>query len=562
MVNVLTHKGWYQRSSIIWGLCCCALAGCPQTVEPQSDVAPPRVIEILPADPLLPVDGTLEVRFSEALLGQNVTTDSVVIVERSLVDETFIADLDNPPLIDSRQAKVETITVSLAQENTTVKISPVVALKPSTNYALIFSSDVRDESGNPLVGSDGLQAHFRYDFKSDSGPPVMIETDVIRPGMSLVAPNRRRFQIQFDQEVFLESETAIRFESTTTAAKIPQIESLLLDGTGTRLSIYIQEDNSSCERFSPGSQYELIVTSGLVNSGGQAIEETGVAFETGVSCDTSGVMILRQPEILAEESTAQFLVISSRPVNVSIFYGTEISALDCIGNSCPVYGWNNNWTDGAYQSVVQVTDLLVWTTYQYKVIVEDDMGFVAQVSGHFLTEALPKLAINELMPNPAASSETSGEYIEFHNYGVDMIDVAGFEVRLDGGADDGGKTCLLAETSGEWVIAPGDFGILTSSSFDTVNYVGLDESKVRAVEGTWCTLVNSRSQPMALYDERGRKLSSFGGWLTVSSSDEGRSIERLQADAADLEDSFCLSRNDTGPSPASENGISVHGCDE
>ena len=119
MANVLMHKGLYQRSSIFWGLCCCVIAGCPQTVEPQSDVAPPRVIEILPADPLLPVDGTLEVRFSEALLQQNVSTDSVVIVERSLVDETFIADLDNPPLIDSRQAKVETITVALVQENTT-----------------------------------------------------------------------------------------------------------------------------------------------------------------------------------------------------------------------------------------------------------------------------------------------------------------------------------------------------------------------------------------------------------------------------------------------------------
>ena len=59
----------------------------------------------------------------------------------------------------------------------------------------------------------------------------------MRPGTSLVAPNRRRFQVVFDQEVFLQGDDAIRFESTTTAAKTPAIESLLLDATGTRLSV-------------------------------------------------------------------------------------------------------------------------------------------------------------------------------------------------------------------------------------------------------------------------------------------------------------------------------------
>ena len=529
---------------------------------PTSDVAPPRVIEILPAEPVLSVDGAIQVRFSEALLAENVSTDSVIIVERSLVDESLISDLDNPPLIDSRKAKVETVTVSLSADGATVVITPVVGLQPSTNYALIFSADVRDVSGNPLVGPDGLQSHFRYDFKSDSGPPSIVETDVIRPGTSLVAPNRRRFQVVFDQEVYLEGDDAVRFESTTTAAKLPAIDSLLLDATGTRLSVYLSEDVNSCERLSPGSIYQLVVSPSVVNTSGQAMEETKVEFETGVSCATSGVTILSVPEILAEESNAQFLVTTSRPVNVSIFYGEDAANMDCAGSFCPVLGWNNSWVDGVYQSVIEVTGLVVWTTYEYRVVVEDDMGFIAEVYGNFMTEALPKLAINELMPNPSSSSEPTGEYIEVYNYGVEAIDVAGFELRLDGGADEGGKTCELAAAQGEWLIQPGDFGILTSSSFDPLNYPGIDETKVKAVDGAWCTLVNSRSQPIALYDERGRKLSSFGGWFVVGSSDEGRSIERLSAEGADLEENFCLSRNDMGPSPASENGVSVHGCDE
>ena len=423
------------------------------------------------------MDGEIQVRFSESLLAENVSTDSVIIVERSLVDESLISDLDNPPLIDSRKAKVETITVSLAMENSTVLVTPVVALKPSTNYALIFSADVRDVSGNPLVGPDGLQSHFRYDFKSDSGPPSVVETDVMRPGTSLVAPNRRRFQVVFDQEVFLQGDDAIRFESTTTAAKTPAIESLLLDATGTRLSVYLGEDANSCERLSPGSMYELIITESVVNASGQAMEEARVAFETGVSCASSGVTIIRQPEILAEESNAQFLVTTSKPVHVAIYFGEDETVMDCAGNACPATGWNNTWVDGTYQSVVEVTGLVVWTTYQYRLVVEDDMGFIAEVRGSFMTEALPKLAINEVMPNPSSSSEPTGEYVEFHNYGVEAIDVAGFEIRLDGGADEGGKTCALAETTGEWLVQPGDFAILTSSSFDPANYAGIDESK-------------------------------------------------------------------------------------
>ena len=51
----------------------------------------------------------------------------------------------------------------------------------------------------------------------------------------------------------------------------------------------------------------------------------------------------------------------------------------------------------SFQSVVEVAGLVVWTTYHYRLVVEDDMGFIAEVQGSFMTEALPKLAINEVV---------------------------------------------------------------------------------------------------------------------------------------------------------------------
>ncbi|MBL93425.1 MAG: hypothetical protein CMH56_16615 [Myxococcales bacterium] len=548
----------------VTGAICLVLAlagGCWSELEAEGDYDPPRVIEILPASPVLAIDGALEVRFSESLFAENVNSDSVVIVERALVNETFISDLDNPPLIDSRQDDVVPVQVSLTQGNTTISVSPLIQLTPSMNYALLISSDVRDEAGNPLVGADGLRAHFRYDFSTDTGAPTMVSNDVNQEGFTLVAPNRKRFQVQFDQPVVLSDLGAVAFETTTSNAKIPSIESLRMDATQTHLTLLLAPDAQGCDIFSFGSQYQLVLTTGIVNEAGLSMESERIDFETGTACERNGVMLLKEPEVLAEESNAELLISASRPVVASVYYGDDASNLACVGNTpCPVQGTNNVFADNAYQVVVQIENLLVWTNYSYRVVVEDDFGFVAQVSGTFLTEALPKIAINEVMANPSTSSESNGEYIEIYNHGVETYDLAGYEIRLDGGADEGGKTCVLAENASEWIMQPGDYWVLTPSSFDASNYSGIDANKVVSVTGAWCTLVNSRSQPVVLFDNRGRKLSSFGGWFVAS--EDGRSVERISAAAADLEDNFCFSRLDTGPSPTQENGVSSIGCDE
>ena len=536
-------------------------AACWSELEAEGDYDPPRVIEILPASPVLAIDGSLEVRFSESLFAENVNSDSVVIVERALVNETFISDLDNPPLIDSRQDDVVPIQVALTQSNTTITVAPLVQLTPSTNYALLISSDVRDEAGNPLVGVDGLRAHFRYDFSTDTGAPTMVSNDVLQEGFSLVAPNRQRFQVQFDQPVLLSNLNAVAFETTTSNAKIPVIESLRLDAGRTHLTILLAPNLQSCDLFSYGSQYQLVLTTDIVNAANLSMDSVRIDFETGMACETNGVTLLKEPEVLAEESNAELLISASRPVIASVYYGDDASSLTCVGNTpCPVQGVNNVFTDNAYQVVVQIENLLVWTNYNYRVVVEDDYGFVAQVSGSFLTEALPKIAINEVMANPSTASESNGEYIEIYNHGVETYDLAGYEIRLDGGADEGGKTCILAENANEWIMQPGDFWVLTPSGFDAANYSGIDVNKVVSMTGAWCTLVNSRSQPVVLFDNRGRKLSSFGGWFVAS--EDGRSVERISAAGADLEDNFCFSRLDTGPSPTQENGVSSIGCDE
>ena len=316
MASLRMNKIWVAAM----GTLLLTAAGCWSELEPAGDYDPPRVIEILPASPVLPVDGSLEVRFSESLFAENIHADSVVIVERALVNESFITDLDNPPLIDSRKDDVVPVNVSLAQENTSVLVEPLVQLTASTNYALLLSSDVRDEAGNPLVGPDGLRAHFRYDFTTDAGPPIVVTNDVNQEGISLVAPNRQRFHVQFDQPVVLSDLTAAAFESTTAGAKTPAVESLLLNHDQTLMTVNLVRDLNGCEVFSPGSQYELVLTPSIVNAAGLPMASERIGFETGTACENGGVMILDSPDVLAEESNAEVSLFTSKPVVASVYY--------------------------------------------------------------------------------------------------------------------------------------------------------------------------------------------------------------------------------------------------
>ena len=105
--------------------------------DPDKDRTPPRVVAVSPADPIVAIDTRFAVTFSEALDSATVDADprsetvTVVLAPRDLVTSAFISDLNNPPLIESRQDNVVVIDVELRERNTVLEVDPG-ALLPNT----------------------------------------------------------------------------------------------------------------------------------------------------------------------------------------------------------------------------------------------------------------------------------------------------------------------------------------------------------------------------------------------------------------------------------------------
>jgi hypothetical protein len=141
--------------------------------------------------------------------------------------------------------------------------------------------------------------------------------------------------------------------------------------------------------------------------------------------------------------------------------------------------------------------------------------------------------------------------------------VSGWLLHVDGGDDAGGCTATLPAAT---TIAAGAFLVVAGKDFDATPYaLDADVVVVKLSEGSgngMCSLVNSRAQPVMLADAAGRPVSSVGGYASLIPDDDGRSVERLAPDAADVETSFCFSRADAGPSPGRANSITVGGCDD
>ncbi len=535
-----------------------------QPEEDTRDRTAPRVVGVSPGEPVLPVTAELEVTFSEKLDPSTVDDDptsdtvSVLLATRAVVNEAFLNDFDNPGIIESRQDDVVAIDAEL--RSNTLTITPEQPLLPNTAYVVLLGSELRDAAANPLVDGLGLAAVFRYDFQTDAGSPEVESTDL---GAGTVAPNRRRFDVTFNQPV--------RNVGTSTLSLSPavEIEAVLLDETRTVATVFVAPPSSGCERFVPNTEYTLSIGAGVLADTGQALVPYTATFSTGASCDTVRHVVVGAPEAIAGETSATIRFTTNKPSTTLVRFGLDGGELDCLGAACPVAGASVRTASAdssppAFVHALQVSGLEVDRTYRFVVSAEDDVGTVASGSGTFVTAPLPKVSVNEVMANPAAvfTSEAKGEYVELANFGTDALDVSGWVLNIDGGDAAGGCTATLPAAT---TVAAGAFLVVAGKDFDAIPYaLEADVVVVKLSEGSgngMCSLVNSRAQPVVLADAAGRPISSVGGYASLIPDNDGRSVERLGPDAADVESNFCFSRTDAGPSPGRANSITVGGCD-
>ncbi len=394
-----------------------SVLGACKPVEPAKDRTAPRVVAVDPSDPVVPVDVAFVITVSEDLLATTVEADptsetvTVVLVPRAATLDALITDFNNPPLADSRQD--EPVQVNVDVDGPALAITPLEPLEPRTAYVLLLGSDITDGASNPLVDGSGLKAVFRYDFETDGGQPTVNDVDVDGPG--LVAPNRRRLVVTFNQPVQNVG------NDTLTLSPTAPIDAILANEARTEVTVLIGA-GEGCNRLAPSTTYTLAVSAAVVGDTGQALAPFSADFTTGAACDSAPNLIVDGPDAIAGEVAASVRFETTKASTTEVRFGLSGGPLDCLGAACPVLGTPARTAIAGsspprFLHSVELAGLALDSSYDVVVSAEDDVGNTSTAQVAFITAPLPKVAINEVMANPSTSSEATGEYVELVNFG-------------------------------------------------------------------------------------------------------------------------------------------------
>jgi hypothetical protein len=540
--------------------------------RPELDTDPPRVLLVEPQRPLVPVDVSFRVTFSEPLNEITVLREdeghTVVIVPRAVVTSAFLSDINSPPLLESRQAAVVPATLTLSDNADVITLKPLSNLLPDAAYTLLISRSIRDLGGNPLFGAGNTRETFRYDFVSDNGPPVLLGTDL---GTALVWPNRKRFTATFNQAVRGLSVSTFVIEPLSEGALVPTAQALLIS-EGRDVATLLLSDEAACERLTPNAEYQLRVGPGLKDDEGEGMEELRIPFTTGPSCDQVPLVVLGAPVVVATDVRATLRFSTNKASSTELRYGITGGPLDCLGvvpcpkavpnTTSPVVGSS----PPAYERAIAIEELVVGEEYAFLLRAQDDVGAVAMVEGSFVTAPLPKIAINEIMGNSPqvrdangafAFSDSDGEYVELVNFGDDPVDLSAWTLEIRS------SRCTLPSDGP--VIEPGEFFLLVpGANRFPYSFYGVDPSQTLSVPENLTRLcggiTNTGVVPVALYAADGRPVDTFTGYGSLTHNKVGRSVERTAPDAPDVESSWCYSREDHGYTPLADNGVMLRGC--
>ncbi len=158
-----------------------------------------------------------------------------------------------------------------------------------------------------------------------------------------------------------------------------------------------------------------------------------------------------------------------------------------------------------------------------------------------LPSALPRLAITEVLANPAGSENTQ-EFVEIYNAGGDTEDLAGLHLADKAGSD------VLPEA----LLPAGAYAVVVAESYDPAD--GKDPA---FRNGAVVVLVPGRlagdglanaGEPVTLLTADGFVISQYGGWVDVSATAwSGKSVKRISPEACDGPDAW--SKTPSAPTP-------------
>ena len=559
-------------AAISIGLLLASLACIPDNNIEQGDLTPPRVIEVNPASRILATNQALEVVFSEPMRVDTLNIDYFAIAASADVTNTFISDINNPPL---SRAHLD-ISVEILEGQRIVRLSPLQQWPASSELTLVISKQVADVNNNPLVGFDGLAAAFVFDFVSDQGPPHIVDTSLPPGDPAEISPNLRSLDVEFDQPVFGLSAENLHLLASDDGDSDPHLLAVELDSQRQIATLRLGDSpQSGCFALCAATHYSLRLDPGVVSASGVAAQSFSQNIVTLPQPDLASPLLRSGPLAIASEDSADIRWETDEPSTSVLRFGDNPENLDrrIIGDPglhCEGLGQARRC---AHRVVVDGLDLGDGSGRNYAYVIESmdlfDNPPLLVGPGQIRTQRLPKLVINEVYPNPppgaAGEAEKVYEFIEiFNNSGSETYDLGGMSLRKLDGSSSATLAAMIPEAG--TLLGPGAFAVAAARDvFDpaaqgvpSATLLLTDANTGRSTLLSGLDNSNTARKAIGLFqgpadDDAAPMISSYGAPEALYDFVEGLSAERLSPDAPDLDRNWCLSQG--APTPGRNNTV-------
>ena len=314
-------------------------------------------------------------------------------------------------------------------------------LRSNTDYMVVLSSMIRDAAGNRLGSPptveqerDGGLPHVVRVYHSAEGPPAVVGADL--PGHTtelpggLVPTNRARVRLEFDRAMQAVSEGDVQLVMGDNLAVINLPASL--SGTTLQVDLPTLGDNSTHRnrcleadaawRLCPNNNYQIVVQN-MRDTRDNVMERNALQFSAAADADTTAPSLVGDVEVVAGEQEIVVRWETDEPSSSEVVVvGTpdrSVFGLACASVPC------------AHEVVV--SDLSLGQSINFFVR-SKDLALNAYEGSDMqaATVDLPDVAITEVLAASGQDPDNSGEYIELHNYGQDLIDVSDWVIQRVG----------------------------------------------------------------------------------------------------------------------------------
>lgn len=549
------------------------LGGCiPANNIPEGDTTPPRVVQVQPASRIVATNEDLHIVFSEPLRKDTINADYFAVAETADVSDSFISDINNPPLSRSHLD----IEVEGNSDGSQINIHPLQPWPANSELSLVISKSVADLGNNPLVGFDGLAGAFVFAFVTDDGAPQIIDSSLPPGDPAEISPNLRSIDVEFNQAVYGLNRDNLHLVATDDGLADPQLISVELSEDRHIATLRLADsDEAGCYTLCPTSHYKLQLEDSVSNASGVMAQGFSQNIITLPQPDLQSPLLRGVPVAIASEDSADIRWETDEASSSVLRFGDSADNLDrrIIGEPglrCEGLGQARHC---AHRVVVDGLDLGEGSGRTYYFVIESMDVFnnppLLVGPDTVMTRRLPKLSINEVYPNPPegpnGESEKYYEFIEIFNFSdSESYDLGGMSLRkLDGSSS---ATLGPAIADAATLLAPGQYAVVAARDvFDpaaqgvpSATLLLTDANSARSTLLSGLDNSSAARKAIGLFqgaadDDTAPMISSYGAPEALYDFTEGLSAERLAPELPDLDENWCLSQG--APTPGRPNSV-------